>query len=349
MESELKKTKVDDGASSKAVDDLYAIVQALQVASVKIYERLQSHHGMIKTTVTFSGAPRPKINASGDSVAPLDEIADEIVSDELKACPECAGFASEERKDFVSLNEGGRFIVVYDPLDGSQNLPVGLSVGSIWGVFRAKSLRDVKSGNDMIAAGYSLFSSALQFVWAGSRKGPVSLAQYDFKNKKWSAVLKNHKIPSGGKTYCINEGSARNWTPSISTFVGQYMKGRSIRWMCCMVADVHRPLMQGGCFMYPADRKYTKGRLRLVYEAYPMAFVWEACGGFAIHADRTLRVGSEDDNLTSVKYTRILETPVPHDDVHARTGVCLLGAKEHEQFQAALTKARGLQEEWGAF
>jgi len=331
-----KRRKVVATKDDTSID---SVIEALQKASVQIYETLRDHRGILESKVTLTGGgalgPRPKTNASGDTVAPLDEMADEIVVNALKECPYVAGFASEERKDFVPLNEDGSFIVVYDPLDGSQNLPVNLSVGSIWGVFRGTSLKEIKSGDDLIAAGYTLFSTALQFVWTNSRKGPTSLHQYDFKRKVWGKVLTNHTQPTKGKTYCINEGSAKNWTPAIGTFIANFMKGRSIRWMCCMVADVHRPLMQGGAFMYPSDKKYTRGRLRLVYEAYPMAFVWEACGGIAIHADRPIERSASEP----AKYSRILETPFPHGDVHARTGVILLGKYEHAEFRKAITTA----------
>ena len=104
--------------------------------------------------------------------------------------------------------------------------------------------------------------------------------------------------------------------------------------MACMVSDVHRPLMQGGAFLYPADRKYTKGRLRLVYEAYPCAFLWERCGGTA---------------LLGAGLGRILDGPFPRDDVHARAGVVLLGAAEAEMWRTAVAKAAERSSDWGAF
>ena len=252
-----------------------------------------------------------------------------------------AGFASEERDEFVSMHpKSGKFIVVFDPLDGSQNLPVGLSVGSIFGVFRAKSLKEIRSGLDLVAAGYSLFSAALQFVWTTKDRQGAILSQYDFSKKTWIVATQKHMQPVKGKTYCINEGSASNWNEDIRILVSNHLKGRSIRWMACMVADVHRPLMEGGAFMYPCDKKYTKGRLRLVYEAYPMAFVWEKCtqkGGIAVcrHKDS--------------KYDRILKVPFPHDDVHSRCGVILLGPTEAEMFKKSVEVAKERGVDWGKF
>ena len=323
-------------------DDLVIVRKALEEASVDIHRELSAHIGY-HTSVAFKsddGRPKTK-NASGDKQAPLDVVSDRCVENALRKCDLIAGFASEERKDFVSLNSTkGKFVIVFDPLDGSQNLPVGLSVGSIFGVFRAKSLKDISSGLDLVAAGYSLYSASLQFVWTSLNREGAVLSQYDFSKKTWIVATRKHMQPVKGKTYCINEGSASNWNEDIRVLVSNHLKGRSIRWMACMVADVHRPLMEGGGFLYPCDKKYTKGRLRLVYEAYPMAFVWEKCtqnGGVAVcrHKDST--------------YDRILKVPFPHDDVHSRCGVILLGPTEAKMFQKSVELASERGADWGKF
>ena len=130
------------------------------------------------------------------------------------------------------------------------------------------------------------------------------------------------KTPAKGKTYCINEGSCNNWYPEIQEFVKK-LKGRSVRWMCCMVADVHRPLLQGGCFLYPECRKYPKGRLRLVYEAMPLAYLWERCNP----------LGRAVCNL---KGDSILDLPFPKKNVHTRVGVIFLGETEAKYFDEVL-------------
>jgi fructose-1,6-bisphosphatase len=222
--------------------------------------------------------------------------------------------------------------------------PTGLSVGSIFGVFRAQSLKDIRSGLDLVAGGYSLYSAALQFVWASSDHEGAVLTQFDFHKKEWIVATEKHIQPLKGKTYCINEGSASNWNEDIRVLVSNHLKGRSIRWMACMVADVHRPLMEGGAFMYPCDKKYTKGRLRLVYEAYPMAFLWEKCtqkGGLAVCRHSNSSGGFE--------YDRILKVPFPHGDVHSRCGVILLGPTESEMFKKSVEVAAKRGVDWGKF
>lgn len=339
--------------------DLSEIHDVLKSASVRIHEELAAHVGY-RTSVAFStkdGRPETT-NASGDKQAPLDVTSDKCVERALRDCELIAGFASEERDGFEPCSPHGKYVVVFDPLDGSQNLPVGLSVGSIFGVFRATSLKEIKSGDDLVAAGYALYSAALQFVWSTISSGDgdenktrgLGIEQFDFRKRNWDEVMRRHRRPAKGKTYCINEGSASNWLVDIQTFISDHMKGRSIRWMACMVADVHRPLMEGGSFMYPADKKYTRGRLRLVYEAYPMAFLWERAGssGVAIRRDPT-SVASSSSSSSLYTYSRILSAPFPHDDVHARCGVILLGEAESEAFKVAVKKATARGSEWGAF
>ena len=318
-----------------------SVVLALRRASVRIHSAIAEDAASLmmggeSLPMDASGRPAPLsegmvMNASGDKVCALDVQSDLIVEEELRACAAVSGYASEERRTFVPLNaETGRFVVVCDPLDGSQNVPVGVSVGAIYGIFKAKTLSDIKSGNDMVAAGYALFSACLQFVWA---EDSVSMSMYKPSTREWIATASGHQIPPKGKTYSINEGSAKNWNIDVATFVEQHLRGRSVRWAACMVLDVHRNLVQGGCFIYPTCKKYTKGRLRLVYEAYPMAFVWEKAGGVAL----------------AVAGKRILDAPFPADDVHARSGVILLGEWEAAKFEEAQATVKETVDEWGKY
>ena len=317
--------------------ELLSVLKALKICSLEIHRDLAAHIGMqTMAPLKFEdGRPAAVVNASGDKVHAIDELSDLAVERALLNCPSVRGFASEEREGFVECNPNGKYIVVFDPLDGSQNLPVGLSVGSIYGIFEATSLNDIESGNDMVAAGYALYSASLQFVHAVKGQGSVTVEQYMFADQTWAVASQNHTRPETGKIYCINSGNAGNWKLPVQLLVENHLKPRSIRWMACMVSDVHRPLMQGGCFLYPSDRKYTKGRLRLVYEAYPMAFLWEEAG--------------EGKALCGAKQGRILDVPFPKTDVHCRAGVVLLGKLESEMFDVAIASADKKSSEWGAF
>jgi len=261
-------------------------------------------------------------NKSGDAQLDLDIAADRAVERALRRCPLVAGFCSEEREGFVPTNPSGKYIVVYDPLDGSQNVSVGITVGSIFGVLKGRELRDIASGRDMCAAAYGVHGASLLFCGAhlADEEGPV-LERFNQSSNGWLPVRSDIKIPSKGKTYCINEGNTRNWTSWTTGFVTRLKaEKRSIRWGACMVMDVHRPLLQGGIFAYPEDRKYPNGRLRLVYEAYPMAFLWERAGGVALASI----------DMASQTAQTILDRPFPHKKVHSRSGVVLVGPHEAE-------------------
>jgi len=256
------------------------------------------------------------INQSGDHQLDLDVQADRAVERELRKCSAVAGFCSEEREGFVCTNPEGRYIVVYDPLDGSQNVPVGISVGSIFGAFEAKTLSDIKSGRDMVFAAYGIHAAALLFVSTGNPG--VNMERYDRKAGCFVTVKENIKIPNKGKTYCINEGNSKNWSATISDLVAKLKsEKRSVRWAACMVSDVHRPLLNGGIFSYPRDAKYQNGRLRLVYEAYPMAYIWECADGSAF---------SRVDPVFE-QSVKILDEPFP-EEIHSRSGVTMLGPHE---------------------
>jgi hypothetical protein len=164
----------------------------------------------------------------------------------------------------------------------------------------------------------AVYSAALQFVYA-TRAQPVRASQYVFGDKSWVTFIEDHKRPAKGKTYAINEGSSGNWCPVVSALVAQHLRGRSVRWMCCMVADVHRQLLEGGCFLYPSDTQYPKGRLRLIYEAIPLAFIWERAGAGAA--------------LTTVEGERVLSRPLPAD-IHARCGILFLGDAENKALES---------------
>ena len=322
-------------STSSPTDELSSVMATLHEVAQRVHV-LISNFPVVAVTVSepgqgASGDSRPKINASGDAVLPVDEQADLVVEEVLKSNKLIAGFASEEREAFVPLNEGsGKYIVAFDPLDGSQNVPVGMNVGSIFGVFRARTLSEIKSGRDQVAAAYALYSSTLLFM-SSMKKKPARLEQ--FISKSWTTLIAAHQTPERGKAYCINEGNEGNWSTDPVAYIAEFVAAmkaekRSIRWCCCMVADVHRPLLQGGSFAYPEDKKYKSGRLRLVYEAWPMAYLWEACNPEGVAAARVRFEGSK-----IVGSDAILDVPMPEKgDVHARCGVILLGKHEKEVF-----------------
>jgi fructose-1,6-bisphosphatase I len=291
------------------------IEKTLQSYSLQIYDLLQQFDF---SSDIINDSASEKINESGDSVVELDEEADKISELCFEMNPLIYGFISEERKDIVITNKYGNYIITIDPLDGSQNIRVGLNVGAIFGIYKTNNYKTIKNGNDLVAAGYVLFSTSIQFVFTLET---TSYYRYNFKTTDWCLVKTNLKIPDGGSIYSINEGYSDEFYYYTKIMLKKlkndpaFVKPRSSRWMCCMVADIHRNLMDGGCFLYPCN-KISSGKLRLVYELYPMAFIWESCGGKALI------------NITSEK-PNILDIPFPYDNLHKKHGCYFLGKYEY--------------------
>ena len=282
--------------------DIELLKNILQEYSLEIYSLLKNHDFNIQKT--------NKINNSGDNVQKLDEQADIISEITFKKLDLIYGFISEERENMIITNKNGKYIITIDPLDGSQNLNVGFNVGAIFGIYQTNNINNIKNGRDLIAAGYSIFSTSLQFIFGYNNN--INFYRYHHINNCWDIFIGNHKIPEKGKIYSINEGISEYFYDDMKRYL-EKLKGRSIRWMCCMVTDVHRNLLEGGCFLYPENKKSKNGKLRLIYELYPMAFLWELGGGTA---------------CIDLNNNKILDQPFPKDNLHQKNGCILLGPFE---------------------
>ena len=282
--------------SNSEIDQIKNI---LQEYSLEIYAMLKNYD--------FNSKKTNKVNNSGDNVQKLDEQADLISEAYFRKLNLIYGFISEERDNMVVTNNKGKYIITIDPLDGSQNLDVGFNVGAIYGIYYTNDIKSIKNGRDLIAAGYSIFSSSLQFIFGFNNQ--VNFYHY---NNDWYLFKSNHQIPEKGKIYSINEGISEYFYDDMKEYLKK-LKGRSIRWMCCMVTDVHRNLLEGGCFIYPENHKSKNGKLRLIYELYPMAFLWELVGGNA---------------YLNLKKDKILDQPFPLNNLHQKNGCFLLGPNE---------------------
>ena len=257
-----------------------------------------------------------RVNKSGDHLVKLDNIADLLSEKHFSLNNKIYGFVSEEREDMIVTNEKGEYIVTIDPLDGSQNVNVGFNVGAIFGIYRTNKLNEIKNGHDLIAAAYTVFSTSMQFVAAYNKT--INCYRYDFKNDQWICYKKNHQMPKKSSFYSINEGYSNLFYENTRMFVHR-LKPKSLRWMCCMVTDIHRCIMEGGCFMYPTrksdlgEKNLPKAKLRLVYELYPMSFIWECAGGKA---------------YISMNKKSILDTPFPKNNLHKKNGCYFITNQE---------------------
>lgn len=255
-------------------------------------------------------------NGSGDIQKPLDIISNNIIKDNLSKIPEIAGLISEEEKDYIALNPNGKYIVSYDPMDGSGNSTINLSTGSIYCVFKGNKLTDIK-GSNIVAAVYTIYGATLHLVEVTDSS--KYRYHYDRDSDLFVNLCELKKIKDKGDIYVANMRYSKDWPPNIQNFIDN-LTNRNLRWMACFVADVHRLLVTGGIFLYPANKKYGEGKLRLLYEAYPMAFIWEKCGGYSLF-----------DNQTS-----ILKYPFDGRNIHQKTPVYLFSKEEYISFQNSL-------------
>jgi len=237
-------------------------------------------------------------NASGDIVKKLDVFSNDVFINCLTYSEEVYIMCSEENEEAIipkksNKNTGG-YAIVFDPLDGSSNIDANVSVGTIFGIYKRKdesvefepSDQDLlKPGTELVAAGYALYGAATMMVL--STGNGVNGFLLDPSLGEFILTHENIRIPSQGDIYSINEGNAATWDAPTLAFVEfckrppHGRKGKKARYIGSMVGDVHRTLLYGGIFCYPGNVQNPNGKLRLLYECNPMAFLMEQAGGRA--------------------------------------------------------------------
>jgi fructose-1,6-bisphosphatase I len=253
-------------------------------------------------------------NVHGESQQKLDVIANDILMTCLGNRPSVAVVASEEDDQPTLLrrgDQGGKYCVIFDPLDGSSNLDVGVGVGTIFSILRNDpAIRGAvetlcQPGSAQVAAGYVLYGSSTVFVLTTGRG--VDMFVLDPSIGSFVLVKSQLRIPETGKIYSVNEANRKTFPAGFGKYLDwAHENGYSSRYIGSMVADVHRTLLKGGVFMYPPTRKNPEGKLRLMYEANPIAMIMEQAGGRAI---------------TGTSAGRILD--VQPTSIHQRTSVVL--------------------------
>jgi len=227
-------------------------------------------------------------NIQGEMQQKLDVISNEIILRCLGERDNIGILASEENETPFYLrktNEGGRYAVLFDPLDGSSNIDVSVGVGTIFSVLRlpedgTKEDAILQKGNKQVAAGYVLYGSSTVLVLTTGNG--VDMFVLDLAIGAYVLVESKVKIPSGNKTYSINEAYIQQFGDDIRSYLDwSHNNGYSSRYIGSMVADVHRTLLKGGVFLYPPTKDNSEGKLRLMYEANPMAMIIEQAGGKA--------------------------------------------------------------------
>lgn len=232
-------------------------------------------------------------NISGDEVQKLDLYANEKLIECLKNSGECCGVASEENEDFTPIppvhGKDSKYVVVFDPLDGSSNIDVNVSVGTIFGIYRRKSPKEgpcamedfLQKGSDLVAAGYVLYGTSTLLVYTTGRG--VNGFTLDPSIGEFCLSHRDIQIPARGRYYSVNQGYYLKFDVEMRRYIDHCSEmNLRLRYIGSMVSDIHRTLFQGGIFLYPSTRKYPQGKLRLVYECNPLAFIVEQAGGKAL-------------------------------------------------------------------
>jgi fructose-1,6-bisphosphatase I len=259
-------------------------------------------------------------NVHGETQQKLDLIANELLMRCLGNRPSLALVASEEDDHPTILRkaaEGGKYCVVFDPLDGSSNLDVSVGVGTIFSILRNDASIPgavetlCQPGSRQVAAGYVLYGSSTVFVLTTGQG--VDMFVLDPTIGSFVLVKKQVQIPASGKTYSVNEANRRTFPEGFSKYLDwAQQNGYSSRYIGSMVADLHRTLLKGGVFLYPPTKKNPEGKLRLMYEANPMAMIIQQAGGKAVTGS-----SSGGGNILDVQPTSI----------HQRTSV-VIGSRD---------------------
>jgi fructose-1,6-bisphosphatase I len=275
--------RVAPGATGEFTSLLSAITLAVRIVHTRV--RAAGLAGMLGYT--------GETNVQGERVQKLDAFANDVLCTTLERSGRCKMAISEELDRPRVLSEAGKYIVLFDPLDGSSNIDVNISIGTIFSVLRAGDGAGrgpdaaLQPGRAIVAAGYAIYGSATTLVLSTGRG--VHGFTLDPGVGEFFLSHPNIRCPERGSTYSINEGNVSRWDDRVRRW-NAWIKGDDAgrrapyghRYVGSLVADAHRTLLKGGIFAYPADHKNAEGKLRLLYEACPIAYIFEQAGGAAI-------------------------------------------------------------------
>lgn len=255
-------------------------------------------------------------NQSGDDVKKLDILANDILKDLLQTCPQVRTIGSEEEDSFFyTSHTQAPYLVCFDPLDGSSNIDVNITTGTIFAIYKYNDDGTITNGHNIIMAGYCLYGGATQYIVASSKK--LQFFQYQWETQEFQCIKDNINISNKGKFYSINESNKNKWLDTrYQQFIEQCIEKKySARWVGSLVADGHRTIIKGGFFAYPANSKDIFGKIRLLYEAYPFAFLFHVGGGKASNG-----------------LINLLDISFP-ENIHQKTPIILASTEDMNMFQ----------------
>ena len=271
---------VDAQELTSVVSDISRAVT--QIKHIISDGKLGDHHGLVGGT-----------NVQGEDQKKLDVISDEIFLEHIQKSGHVAGIVTEEQEDEIAFKKDGKFLLAFDPLDGSSNIEINMSIGSIFSIYRhdgSDITKDtfLKPGKEQIASGYSVFGASTNLILTFN-KGILVFALD--KDDNYVLIQEGLHISKDTKEYGINDSNERFWHKPVQEYVkdcklgteGPRGKDFNMRWVGAMVAEAYRIMERGGVYLYPKDKKepIKEGRLRLLYEANPIALIMKDAGGYA--------------------------------------------------------------------
>ena len=304
------------------------------LTDIALAAKIISYHVNKAGLVDVLGAAGTK-NVFGEEQAKLDVFANDIMIRSLAYGGKLCAMASEESGGLIPIPEDyptGKYVCLFDPLDGSSNIDVNVSIGTIFSIYRRVSPGDgpgkiedlMQPGYSQVCAGYVIYGSSTMLVYT------TGTGVYGFTlDPSYGEFVLSHekiKIPSKGKIYSINESYYDYWDEGVRNYVRWAKNSKTdggpmnSRYIGSLVADFHRNLLKGGVFLYPASSKAPRGKLRLMYEANPMAFIVEQAGGKA-----------------SDGYRRIMD--IQPEDINQRTPL-IIGSREDVEIAEAFIQGK---------
>ena len=277
--------------------ELNEIVETLKKCCCKISKYIR------KKSLLNLGEETENKNSTNDIVKKLDVKTNEYIIKELSKLTSIKLLGSEEENELIECNENGNYLVCFDPLDGSSNIDVNVTIGTIFGIYK---INETTKKNDIICSGYCLYGTQTQFVLAYEK---VDL--YQLLGEKFILIKENLKIPEKGNIVSMNMSyNHLNFDKRYENLALQlFDNGYTQRFAGSLVSDAHRILLKGGIFMYPKNKNSKDGKIRLFYEALPFAFIFEKAGGIASNGIK-----------------RLIE--VEFNDIHQKTEIIL--SSKHE-------------------
>lgn len=289
----LEGMRTEAGATGAYTSLLNQLGTAVKIISARV------RNAGLADAIGYTG----ETNVQGERVQKLDQYANDVIVNVLERRGHCRAVASEEMAEpfLTSRSSTARYVVLFDPIDGSSNIDVGVSIGTIFGILRLDGRESTTSnqllrpGRELVGAGYAIYGSSTMLVLSTGLDEGVHAFTFDPSVGEFFLSHENVRCPNRGNTYSINEGNhaywpeaVRKWNAWMKAPKGASERPYGQRYVGSAVADAHRTLLKGGIFVYPTDDKNPEGKLRLLYEANPLAFLFEAAGGSATDGRRRI-------------------------------------------------------------